>query len=140
VNAAAPRLFHQLTCTPVHSALSDVVTNDSWKATVSHTAAQWNAPGSEVVSCDASGDKYVLGKAVILGSQATSATAEQLRNNGQWAVDVTLGGAATAALLQLTTSQATLYYRASSQNWPQPASATSAPSAAPDSAPASWAS
>jgi preprotein translocase subunit SecD len=117
VNAATLRLFHRLACTPVPSALSGVVTNDSWKATVGYTAAQWNAPGSEVVSCDAPGDKYVLGKAVILGSQVTSATAEQLQNNGQWAVDVTLDGAATAAFAQLTTRQATLYYPASPQNW-----------------------
>jgi hypothetical protein len=114
VNTATLRLFHRLTCTPGPSA---VVTNDSWKATVGYTAAQWNAPGSEVVSCDASGDKYVLGKAVILDSQVTSATAKQLRNNVQWVVDVTLDGAATAAFAQLTTSQATHYYPASQRNW-----------------------
>jgi hypothetical protein len=117
VNAATLRLFHRLACTPVPSALSDVVTNDAWKATVGYTAAQWNAPGSEVVSCDASGGKYVLGKAVILGSQVTSATAQHLLNTGQWVVDVTLNSAATAAFAQLTASQATLYHPASSQNW-----------------------
>ena len=117
VNAATLRLFHRLVCTPAPSALNDAATNNSWKATVGYTTAQWNAPGSEVVSCDASGNKYVLGKAVILGSQMTSATAEQLHNNGQWAVDVTLDGDATAAFAQLTTSQATHYYPASSPNW-----------------------
>jgi hypothetical protein len=117
VNAATLRLFHRLACTPVPSALSGVVPNDSWKATVGYTAAQWNAPGSEVVSCDASGGKYVLGKAVILGSQVTSATAQQLQNTGQWVVDVTLNSAATAAFAQLTTSQATRYYPASQSNW-----------------------
>lgn len=116
VNAATLRLFHRLACPPVPSALRDAGTNNTWKATVGYTATQWNAPGSEVVSCDASGDKYVLGKAVILGSQVTSATVEQLQNNGQWAVDVTLDGAATAAFAQLTTSQARHYSPTSSQN------------------------
>jgi hypothetical protein len=113
VNAVTLRQFHRLACTPGPAALGNVVTNDSWKAAVGYTA-QWNAPGSEVVSCDASGDKYVLGQAVILGSQVRSATAEH--NNGQWVVDVTLNRTATAAFRRLTTSQATLYYLASSGN------------------------
>ena len=70
----------------------------------------------EVVSCDASGGKYVLGQAVILDSQVTSATARQLPDTGQWAVDVTLNSAATKAFAQLTTSQATRYYPASQSN------------------------
>jgi hypothetical protein len=116
VNTATLRLFQRLTCTPVPNGLSGVVTNDAWKATVGYTAAQWNAAGSEVVSCDASGGKYVLGKAVVLDSQVTSATAQHLQNTGQWVVDVTLNSAATAAFAQLTTSQATRY-PASQSNW-----------------------
>ena len=117
VNAGTLRLFQRLTCTPAPSGLSGAVTNDSWKATVGYTAAQWNAPGSEVVSCDASGGKYVLGKAVVLGSQVTSATVQHLQSTGQWVVDVTLNSAATAAFAQLTSSQATRYYPASQSNW-----------------------
>lgn len=113
VNTATLRLFQRLTCTPVPSG---AVTNDTWKATVGYTAAQWNAAGSQVVSCDASGGKYVLGKAVILDSQVTSATARHLQNTGQWVVDVTLNSTATAAFAQLTTSQATRYYPASQSN------------------------
>jgi hypothetical protein len=117
VNPATLRLFQRLTCTPVPSGLSGAATNDAWKATVGYTAAQWNAAGSEVVSCDAAGGKYVLGKAVILDSQVTSATARHLPNPGQWAVDVTLNSAGTKAFAQLTTSQATRYYPASQSNW-----------------------
>ena len=117
VNTATLRLFQRLTCTPVPSGLSGAVTNDAWKATVGYTAAQWNAAGSEVVSCDASGGKYVLGQAVILDSQVTSATARHLPNTGQWVVDMTLNSAATKAFAQLTTSQATRYYPASQSNW-----------------------
>jgi preprotein translocase subunit SecD len=115
VNSATLRLFQRLTCTPARSGLSGAVTSDAWKATVGYTAAQWNAAGSEVVSCDASGGKYVLGKAVIRDSQVTSATARHMQN-GQWAVDVTLNSAATTAFAQLTTSQATRYYPASRSN------------------------
>jgi preprotein translocase subunit SecD len=117
VNTATLRLFQRLTCTSVPSGLSGAGTNDAWKATVGYTAAQWNAAGSEVVSCDASGGKYVLGKAVVLDSQVTSATAQHLQTTGQWVVDVTLNSAATAAFAQLTTSQATRYYPASQSNW-----------------------
>ncbi|HXP53859.1 MAG TPA: hypothetical protein VN847_02840, partial [Streptosporangiaceae bacterium] len=39
-----------------------------------------------------------------------------LPNTGQWAVDVTLNRAATAAFAQLTTSQATRYHPASGSN------------------------
>jgi hypothetical protein len=116
VNTATLRRFERLTCTPVPSGLSGAATNDAWKATVGYTGAQWNAAGSEVVSCDAAGGKYVLGQAVILDSQVTSATARPLPNTGQWAVDVTLNSAATKAFTQLTTSQATRYYPASQSN------------------------
>ena len=116
VNTATLRLFQRLTCTPVRSGLSGAVTNDAWKATVGYTAAQWNAAGRQVVSCDASGGKYVLGRAVILDSQVRSATARHLPSTGHWVVDVTLNSAATAAFAQLTTSQATRYYPASQSN------------------------
>lgn len=115
VNSATLRLFHRLTCTPVPNGVSGAVTDDAWKATVGYTAAQWNDAGSQVVSCDASGGKYVLGKAVVLDSQVTSATARH-SPNGRWVVDVTLNSAATAAFAQLTTSQATRYYPASQRN------------------------
>ena len=116
VHPATLRLFQRLTCTRVPSDLSGAVTNDAWKATVGYTAAQWNAAGSEVVSCDASGGKYVLGKAVVLDSQVTSATAQHLPNTGQWVVDVTLNSAGTAAFAHLTTSQATRYFPGSPGN------------------------
>jgi preprotein translocase subunit SecD len=126
VNTATLRLFQRLACTPAPGGLSGAVTDDAWKATAGYTAAQWNAAGTQVVSCDASGGKYVLGKAVILDSQVTSAAARQLQNTGQWVVDVTLNSAATAAFAQLTTSQATRYYPASQSNWNDAVLATTA--------------
>ncbi len=116
MNTATRRLFQRLSFTPVPSGLSGAVTNDAWKATVGYTAAQWNAAGSEVVSCDASGGS-MSSAAWSSISQVTSATAQHLQNTGQWVVDLTLNSAATAAFAQLTTSQATRYYPASQSNW-----------------------
>lgn len=115
VNATTLRLFQRLTCTPVPSGLGGAATNDAWKATVGYTATQWNTPGSQVVSCDAAGVKYVLGQAVILDAQVTAATARHLPTS-EWVVDVTLNHTATTAFAQLTTSQATRYYPASPGN------------------------
>ena len=63
VSAATMKLFGELKCTP--GANGNV--NDAWKATVGYTPqqAQWDDAGSQVVSCDASGAKYVLDKAVF---------------------------------------------------------------------------
>lgn len=107
VNAATLRLFHQLTCSP---AVTAQTVDDSWRATVGYTAAQWNAPGSQVVSCDVSGSKYVLGPAAILGSQLTSVAVSHRAGDGHWVVTVTLNNAATAVFGRLTTSQSRLYY------------------------------
>src|SRR6202035_2681851 len=67
VNAATIRLFDKLVCRPGANAYT---VNDSWKATVGYPAAsaQYGAPNSQIVSCDASGGKYVLDKAVFRNS------------------------------------------------------------------------
>jgi SecD-like export protein len=107
VNAATMRLFDKLTCAP---GLNDIAVDDHWKATVGYGAAQWNAPGSEIVSCDAAGDKYVLGQAVFGAKDISSVAAGQQRNSGQWVVDLALNGKATAAFGTLTTKQYSTYY------------------------------
>lgn len=85
--------------------------DDSWKATVGYTAAaaQWNAPGRPIVSCDASGDKYVLGSAVVLGPQVTSAFAGQQASIARWIVDLALDGAASKAFGAFTQRQYSAY-------------------------------
>lgn len=107
VNAATMRLFDRLTCRPGANAHS---VSDSWKASVGYTANSWNAPDGQVVSCDAAGNKYVLGKAVIFSTQVTSATPTLQQSNGQWYVDVRLNHAATTAFGRLTTSQYNSHY------------------------------
>ncbi len=107
VNAATMRLFDKLTCEP---GLNDIAVDDHWKATVGYRAAQWNAPGSEIVSCDAVGDKYVLGQAVFGAKDISSVAVGQQRSSGQWVVDLALNGKATAAFGTLTTKQYNTYY------------------------------
>jgi len=100
VNAATMRLFHKLRCTPG----SNGNVNDAWKATVSYTPqqAQWDDVGSQIVSCDASGGKYVLDKAVFKGTDVTSVNTGLQQNTTQWMVTLTLDGAATNAFGTLT--------------------------------------
>ena len=109
VNAATTSLFNRLSC---QTAVNGRVVNDSWKASVGYTADRWNRPDSQVVSCDAAGGKYVLGKAAILSTQVTSATPALQRNTHQWYVDVRLNRAATQAFGTLTTNLYDNYYTA----------------------------
>jgi hypothetical protein len=109
VNAATMRLFDKLACRPGPNAYT---VNDSWKATVGYPAASapYGAPNSQIVSCDASGGKYVLDKAVFRDSDITSISTGLKQNTGQWVVDVSLDRSATAAFGTLTTNQYNNYY------------------------------
>jgi hypothetical protein len=100
VDAATLRLFHRLSCEPGPTAFTF---SDSWKVALGYTAEQWNAPGSEVVSCDAYGNKYVLGKAAITGTRVTSATPVRQANTAQWTVKLTFDDAGTRAWSALIT-------------------------------------
>ncbi len=90
--------------------------DDQWKAAIGYATGQWNVPGSQVVSCDSAGTKYVLGPAVVTMTQLTSVTTARVANNSQWGVDVTLNSAATLALGAVTKDQYNSYYPGSSTN------------------------
>ena len=114
VSAATMKLFTRLTCTPG----VDGNVSDTWQATVGYTTGQdqWDDTGSQIVSCDASGDKYALDKAVFEGTDVTSVNAVLLPNSTQWAVTLTLDGTATKAFGALTTTQYDNYYPNVSSN------------------------
>ncbi|HEY1823641.1 MAG TPA: protein translocase subunit SecD [Trebonia sp.] len=114
VNPATMKLFSELKCTPGE----DGNVSDSWKATVGYTPqlAQWDDAGSQVVSCDANGGKYVLDKAVFKGTDVTSVNATLLPGSAGWAVNLTLDGAASKAFSALTTDQYNNYYANSGSN------------------------
>lgn len=111
VNAATLTLFGKLTCAPGPNAAT---ADDHWKTAVGYATEQWNAAGSQVVSCDPAGTKYVLGPAVVTMPEVTSATTARVANNSQWGVDVTLNRAGTASLGAVTKNQYGSYYPGSS--------------------------
>jgi preprotein translocase subunit SecD len=109
VNAATLKLFDKTVCKPGPNATT---VNDSWKATAGYTEAgdQWDLVKDQIVSCDANGTKYVLGPAVIEGTQLTGITPGLQSNSTQWVVNLTLDSAATQSFGALTTSQYNTYY------------------------------
>jgi preprotein translocase subunit SecD len=108
VDAATLRLFDKEVCQPGRNA--DTV-NPSWQKTVGYSASgdQWAALSRQIVSCDSSGTKYVLGQAVYVGSDITSVTAGLQPNSAQWAVDLSLNAGAASKFATLTTSQYNAY-------------------------------
>jgi preprotein translocase subunit SecD len=101
-------LFDKLVCKP-----GDGTT---WKAAVGYTTSyDYDNPNVQVVSCDNSGDKFVLDKAVVPGTQIGSAAAT-LSTSNQWEVDLTLKSAGSAAFAKLTAQQAADYYPNASTN------------------------
>jgi preprotein translocase subunit SecD len=103
------KLFNKLVCKPGPNANT---VDPNWKATVGYTVQgdQWDDLNSQIVSCDASGTKYVLDKAVFKGTDVTTVDAGLLTNSTQWVVNLTLNGPATKAFGTLTTNQFNSYY------------------------------
>jgi preprotein translocase subunit SecD len=112
VNAATLKLFNKEVCLPG----PDVNTvNPSWQKTVGYSLQgdQWATLNGQIVSCDSSGTKYVLGQAVYVGSDITSVSAGLQQNTGQWVVDLSLNGGAASKLATLSTNQYHSYYAGS---------------------------
>jgi hypothetical protein len=107
VTPATLTRFRHLTCQPSPNPLT---VNDRWKASASYSGTGWNAPGSQVVSCDSSGTRYVLGPAVVRVGQVTSVAWDKQAHSTQWVVTLSLNGQATKAFGTLTTRQFNTYY------------------------------
>lgn len=109
VNAATMKLFDKLVCKP---GPNSTTVDDSWKATVGYTlsADQYDDTSSQIVSCDPTGMKYVLGPAVFEGPDVTSVNTGILQNTTQWVVNITLNGKATGSFGTLTTNDYNNYY------------------------------
>jgi len=111
VNAATLKLFNQLKCTPGPNATT---VDDNWKKSVGYTEGgdQWDAQNSQTqtVSCDPSGNKYVLGPAAFEGTQLTSVTPGIQQNSTQWIVNLTLNSKASGAWGKLTSDLYSKYF------------------------------
>ncbi|TVZ02629.1 protein translocase subunit SecD [Trebonia kvetii] len=112
VNAATLKLFDKEVCTPGRDAST---VNPSWQKTVGYSPSgdQWGALKGQIVSCDSSGTKYVLGQAAYVGSDITSVNAGLQQDSAQWVVDLSLDNGAAAKFATLTTSQYGSYYAGS---------------------------
>ena len=100
------KLFEKLDC-------SDLST---WKQQLGYTEPQWDDPNSQTVSCGPNGAKYVLGPAVILGTDVTSEAATIDTTSGAPVVNLNLNGKATKAFGELTATQASKYLPGASSN------------------------
>jgi preprotein translocase subunit SecD len=112
VNAATMKLFDKEVCKPARDAGP---VDPGWQQTVGYSLAgdQWNNLKSQIVSCDSSGTKYVLGQAVYAGGDITSVSAGLQPGRAQWVVDLSLNNGAAAKFGVLTTSQYGSYYAGS---------------------------
>jgi preprotein translocase subunit SecD len=109
VSSATMKLFDKEVCKPG----SDPGTvNASWQRTVGYSLAgdQWSDLGRQIVSCDSSGTRYVLGPAVYVGSDITSVSAGLQQNTAAWVVNLSLNGRAVSKFATLSTRQYDSYY------------------------------
>jgi len=109
VNAATMKLFDKLVCKP---GPNSTTVDNSWKATVGYTLGgdQYDDDSSQIVSCDPTGMKYVLGPAVFEGPDLTSVTTGIEQNTTQWIIELTLNNKAASALSTQSTAQYNDYY------------------------------
>jgi preprotein translocase subunit SecD len=106
VTPAVMKLFNKLDCTNLNT----------WKTKLKYSEAQWDAPNSQTVACGQNGVKYVLDKAVILGTDVTNESSGIDSTSNQPVVNLTLNGKATKAFGKLTATQATKYQPSASTN------------------------
>ena len=105
VSAATMKKFDALVCKP---GPNQYTVDDSWKNTVpgyTEDASPWDTANIQTVSCDAAGNKYVLGPAVVQGTDISSVDAALDTSNNQWVVNITLNSAGASAFGTLTSSQ-----------------------------------
>jgi preprotein translocase subunit SecD len=115
VDAATKKLFGKLVCKP---GANSTTFNESWKQTVGYTneRSQWDDPSTQIVSCDSSGNKYVLDKTTFDGTDVTSVTPGLGQNSTSWIVNITLDPKAAKAFQALTTEQYNNYFKDASTN------------------------
>jgi preprotein translocase subunit SecD len=108
VNAATMKLFNKLDCSNLNT----------WKTKLHYSEPQWDKASSQTVACSQStpGLKYVLGPAVILGTDVTAESAGIDTTSNQPIVNLTLNNKATHAFGTLTATQASKYYPSVNSN------------------------
>ena len=100
------KLFDKLDCSNLNT----------WKTKLGYTEPEWDNPNIQTVACGSDGTKYVLDKAVILGTDVTGQSAGIDTTSNQPVVNLTLNGKATKAFGKLTATQASKYTPNASTN------------------------
>jgi len=105
------KLFNKLSCKAGDS-------SDNWKKQVGYNdSADWDNPNVQIVSCNtATGEKYVLDVAKVLGENVSGAAAALSTTNNQWQVNLTFDGKGTGAFGNLTSHLYSTYYSQASTN------------------------
>jgi preprotein translocase subunit SecD len=105
VNKATLALFKKLNCR-----------NGKWKQKIyGDQAYKYDGPG-QIVSCDSSGVKYVLGPPIVLGQDLRSPKAQLDSTNNEWVVTFNLDSKASKAFGTQSTAMYDAYYDASTQS------------------------
>ena len=100
------KLFTKLDCSDLNT----------WKSKLGYTEPEWDNPNTQTVACGSDGTKYVLDKAVILGTDVTGQSSGIDTTSNQPVVNLTLNGKATKAFGALTATQASKYTPNASTN------------------------
>jgi len=104
VSKAVQKLFNKLNC------------KQDWQQQIYHSdSTLWDNPNSQIVACDASGNKFALDVAKVTGQELTSAGAALNSTNGQWVVNLNLNGAAARSFATLTSSMYSKYFSTATQ-------------------------
>jgi preprotein translocase subunit SecD len=105
LDAATVKKFDELNCA-----------DKNWQEKIyGNNPSQWDKPNVQTVACQKLGGtwyKYALDKAVISGTDLTSASAGLV--SGSWVIDFSVKAGPAKKLLALTTQQASLYATAQS--------------------------
>jgi preprotein translocase subunit SecD len=90
-------------------------THKDWQSQIyGNNPNNWDNPNAQIVGCDSQGQKYVLDKAKVLGTNLTKVNAV-LNSQNQWVVNFNLNGAGAKAFGTLTTQMVSRYYNSQTQ-------------------------
>jgi preprotein translocase subunit SecD len=106
VSAKALALFKKLDCG-----------NVGWQHVVyGDKSYKYDNPGTQIVACDGQGRKYVLGPAIVQGTQLKSPAAALSSTTNQWVVTFNLNGAGSKSFGDKTTQMVNAYYNSATGN------------------------
>jgi preprotein translocase subunit SecD len=99
VNKPTLALFKKLNCRQT-----------SWQTTIYGNDSFKYDNNTQIVACDSTGVKYVLGAPIVLGTQLKSPSAQIQSTNGEWVVTFNLTGTASKNFGDKTTQMYNAYY------------------------------